>query len=160
MTVVPHGELGYLTAWPTGSAQPIVSTLNSIDGTVLANAAIVPAANDGSVSFFATNDTDLVVDVNGYFAPPGTNGLNFNTLAPMSHSGYAQPCGALWRSRIYAGPDTGLRYSNGFLRNSGHGAGLRFQLNGCPVRSLGLPHGVARRTDAASGCPRSMRQKH
>ena len=82
MTVVPHGTLGYLTAWPTGQPQPVVSTLNSQDGTVLANAAIVPAGTGGAVSFYASNDTDLVLDINGYFAPPGAGGLNFYTITP------------------------------------------------------------------------------
>jgi hypothetical protein len=85
ITVVPHGTLGYLSAWPAGQQQPVVSTLNSLDGTVLANAAIVPAGtgvNAGGVSFFAPNDTDLIVDINGYFTPPGVGGLNFYTVTP------------------------------------------------------------------------------
>ncbi len=82
LTVVPHGLLGYLTVWPMGQSQPVVSTLNSLDGTVLANAAIVPAGANGAVSFYASNTTDFVVDINGYFAPPGTGGLNFYTMTP------------------------------------------------------------------------------
>ncbi|HEX3995536.1 MAG TPA: hypothetical protein VHX39_30560, partial [Acetobacteraceae bacterium] len=82
VTVVPHGTLGYLTAWPTGQPQPLVSTLNSLDGTILANAAIVPAGTGGEVSFFGANDTDLVVDINGYFAPPAAGGLNFYATTP------------------------------------------------------------------------------
>ena len=82
VTVVPQGPLSYLTAWPTGQTQPFVSTLNSFDGTILANAAIVPAGSAGAVSFFASNTTDLVVDINGYFAPPGTGGLNFYPVTP------------------------------------------------------------------------------
>src|ERR1019366_150461 len=34
VTVVPSGPLGYLTIWPTGEYQPVVSTLNSVDGRV------------------------------------------------------------------------------------------------------------------------------
>ena len=82
VTVVPRGTLGYLTAWPTGQPQPLVSTLNSLDGTILANAAIVPAGTGGAVSFFGANDTDLVVDINGYFAPPAAGGLNFYVTTP------------------------------------------------------------------------------
>jgi hypothetical protein len=82
VTAVPQGTLGHLTVWPTGQPQPLVSTLNSLDGTVLANAAIVAAGTSGAVSFFAANRTDLVVDVNGYFAPPGTGGLNFYVVPP------------------------------------------------------------------------------
>src|ERR1041385_2355354 len=58
VAVVPHESLGYLTAWPTGQAQPLVSTLNSLDGTILANAAIVPAGTSGAVSFFANGSAD------------------------------------------------------------------------------------------------------
>ncbi|HXN45590.1 MAG TPA: VCBS repeat-containing protein [Bryobacteraceae bacterium] len=69
VTVVPDGLLSYLTAWPTGSSQPGVSTLNSFDGAVVANAAIVPAGASGAVSIFVTNPTQVILDIDGYFAP-------------------------------------------------------------------------------------------
>ena len=69
VTVVPQGVLSYLTAWPTGTAQPLVSTLNSFDGAVVANAAIVPAGAGGAISVFVTDRTDVILDINGYFAP-------------------------------------------------------------------------------------------
>jgi len=47
-TVVPPGLLAFLTLWPQGTTQPLVSTLNAIDGAVSSNLAIVPATN-GSV---------------------------------------------------------------------------------------------------------------
>ncbi len=69
VTAVPDGLLQYLTAWPAGSAQPLVSTLNSWDGSVVANGAIVPAGPDGAIDIFVTDPTDLILDINGYFAP-------------------------------------------------------------------------------------------
>src|SRR5579862_465088 len=83
VTVVPQGELGYLTIWRTGETQPMVSTLNSLDGEVKANAAIVAAGTSGAISVFATNNTDLVLDINGYFvlASPGA-GLSFYPMTP------------------------------------------------------------------------------
>jgi hypothetical protein len=48
-TAVPDGPLGFLSAWPTGSAYPGVSTLNSTDGSVIANAAIVTAGTGGNI---------------------------------------------------------------------------------------------------------------
>ncbi|HLJ45824.1 MAG TPA: choice-of-anchor D domain-containing protein [Bryobacteraceae bacterium] len=72
MTVVPRGQLGYLTTWPAGQTQPVVSTLNSTDGGVVANAAIVPAGSSGAISVFVTDNTDVIIDINGYFAPPGS----------------------------------------------------------------------------------------
>jgi len=81
VTVVPPGFLGYLTIWPYGAPRPLASTLNDYLGTVVANAAIVPAGNDasGSVDAFVVNPTDLVIDINGYYAPQ--SGI---TLAPGS----------------------------------------------------------------------------
>ena len=83
VTVVPAGYLGYLTTWPTGQAQPNVSTLNSWTGKVVANAALVPAGSNGSVSVFVQDPTNVILDTNGYFAPPGTTGaLTFYPVTP------------------------------------------------------------------------------
>src|ERR1039458_4171711 len=49
VSVVPQGYLGYLTVWPTGQTQPLVSTLNSLDGRIKANAAIIPAGARGEI---------------------------------------------------------------------------------------------------------------
>ncbi len=68
VTVVPDGQLQYLSAWPAGSTKPLVSTLNSFDGSVVANAAIVPAGSNGSISVFVTNQTHVILDIDGYFA--------------------------------------------------------------------------------------------
>lgn len=82
VTVVPHGELGYLTVWPAGQSLPLVSTLNSLDGEIKANAAIVPGGSGGAISVFATNDTDVVLDINGYFEPASSSGLGFYPMPP------------------------------------------------------------------------------
>jgi uncharacterized repeat protein (TIGR03803 family) len=82
VTVVPHGSLGYLTIWPTGKNQPVASTLNSPDGRTKANAAIVPVGVDAAVSVFASQTTDLVLDIDGYFAPMSGSTLEFYPLAP------------------------------------------------------------------------------
>ena len=67
-TVVPVGPLGYLSLWPNGQAQPVVSTLNASDGSITSNMAIVPTAN-GSIDAFASNPTQLILDMSSYFAP-------------------------------------------------------------------------------------------
>jgi hypothetical protein len=81
VTAVPKGYLGLLTVWPTGQALPNTSTLNSYTGTVVANAAIVPAGTNGAISIYASDATDVLFDINGYFAPP-TAGLQFFPVAP------------------------------------------------------------------------------
>lgn len=67
ITVVPRRPLSYLTIWPAGLSQPTVSTLNAFDGSIVANAAIVPAGG-GPVSVYVTDLADVIIDVNGYFA--------------------------------------------------------------------------------------------
>jgi hypothetical protein len=80
VTVVPHGPLGYLSVWPTGATQPLVSTLNSPDGRVKANAALATGGNGGEISVYASNTTDLVLDVSGYF----TAGTTADVYIPIT----------------------------------------------------------------------------
>jgi hypothetical protein len=109
VTVVPKGPLGYITLWAAGQPQPYVSTLNSVDGRIKANAALVPAGTNGGISVFATDATELVLDINGYFVPPGAavSGLAFYPLAP---------CRVL-DTRLAAGPLGGPILSSGVERS-------------------------------------------
>ena len=65
---MPQGYLGYLTLWPDGTTQPLVSTLNALDGSISSNMAIVPSTN-GKVDAFASGLTQLILDISSYFAP-------------------------------------------------------------------------------------------
>ena len=66
--VVPAGYLGWLSLWPSGGEQPVVSTLNATDGQVTANMAIVPSIS-GPITAFASHPTHLILDLSSYFAP-------------------------------------------------------------------------------------------
>jgi len=102
VTVVPQGGLGYLTIWPASQIQPNASILNSTDGRVKANAAIIPAGVAGGVSVFASNTTDVILDIDGYFAPANPSDpsatLAFYPLTPCRvadtrHNNYPQGLG-------------------------------------------------------------------
>ena len=81
--IPPKGVgLGFLVLFPAGQRQPGSSTLNAPTGTTTANAAIVPAGTGGAISVFTANDTDLLLDINGYFAPPGPGGIYLYTTPP------------------------------------------------------------------------------
>ncbi|MGA2903785.1 MAG: Ig domain-containing protein [Candidatus Korobacteraceae bacterium] len=95
VTVVPWGDLGYLTIWPTGQTQPLVSLLNSRDGRTKANAAIVPAGTNGAVSVYVTNKTDVVLDIDGYFAPATSSTLALFPLTPCRVADTRGPTGPL-----------------------------------------------------------------
>ena len=80
-TAVPHGGIGLLTLFPAGQNQPSASTLNT-GTTVVANAAIVPAGANGSIAVYSNNPVDVVLDVDGYFAPPASGGLSLFNVTP------------------------------------------------------------------------------
>ncbi len=67
-TVIPAGPLDYLTLWPAEENQPNVSTLNSLDGAITSNMAIVPT-NNGSIDVFPSDSTNLILDLSSYYAP-------------------------------------------------------------------------------------------
>ena len=86
LTVVPHtgGAVDYVSLWAAGSTQPYVSTLDDPEGLIVDNAAIVPAGSPSggiSVFNFGPSSADIVIDMNGYFAPPAT-GLQFVPVSP------------------------------------------------------------------------------
>jgi YVTN family beta-propeller protein len=85
VTVQPYPnnqQLGYITVWPKGVAKPVVSTLNNPTATIVANGAVVPAGAGGAIAVYPDESTQLIVDINGYFAAPGSSGLNLYPVAP------------------------------------------------------------------------------
>jgi hypothetical protein len=68
LTAIDTFGPGYLTAWPTGSNQPFVSSLNhQTGGAVVPNLVIVPLGTDGKISIYSLSGTNLSVDVQGVF---------------------------------------------------------------------------------------------
>jgi hypothetical protein len=68
VTAMPPGPLTYLSVWPDGLPQPLVSTLNSFLGKVVANAAMVPAGVNGAIDIFVSDPSHFIIDINAYFA--------------------------------------------------------------------------------------------
>jgi hypothetical protein len=131
-TVVPRGTLGFLAAWPGGQSQPPVSVLNAPTGTVTANHAIVPAGVSGSINVIATHDTDLVIDVNGYFSSVGGGGHSFFAL---------HPCRAV-DTRFTPGPlgAPSLSGQRNFNISSSH-CGIPVDADAISLNATVVPHG-------------------
>ncbi|MGB7760060.1 MAG: tail fiber domain-containing protein [Bryobacteraceae bacterium] len=73
IAVVPSpagSPMRWLTAWPDGDTQPTIATLNDKAGLVTSNAAIVAAGNAGAIDVYVEDATDVILDVNGYYALP------------------------------------------------------------------------------------------
>lgn len=79
-TVINPSGNGYVTIWPNPQSRPPVSTLNYLAGQVVANAFTTALGTDGRIMINSVADTDLALDITGYFAPPGTGGLYFHRL--------------------------------------------------------------------------------
>lgn len=137
-TSVPNGPLNFLTTWPAGLTQPLVSTLNAGTGAITANSAIVPAGTNGDISVFVTNNSDLVIDVNGYFAPPAAGGLSLHALTPCrvldtrNTPGFPPFTGTIDVSVMLSGCGSSCRRPI-----------FRHECHGCSARSVWVPYTMA-----------------
>ena len=70
MTITGSANVGFVTVFPTGVAQPVASSIN-VDGAgqTIANLVTVPIGAGGSVDVYSQMQTDLVADVQGYYVP-------------------------------------------------------------------------------------------
>jgi hypothetical protein len=68
LEIQPHTASKQGIVSPDTEQQPLASTLNAPDGAIASNMAIVPNI-DGTTGTFASNYTQLVLDISGYFAP-------------------------------------------------------------------------------------------
>jgi hypothetical protein len=144
ITAIPHGTLGFMTVWPAGELQPVVSTLNSQDGRVKANAAIVTGGSSGEVSVYASSTADVVLDVNGYFIP-GTPVPPTYTYFPLpscrlvdtrlaNNSGFGAPSLTAGQGRTFA-----LQFSSCNLPTDPVLYGGAFSLNVTAIPKAGKP---------------------
>ena len=77
VTVADADEPGFVTVYPCGQ-RPTASNVNFVAGQIVANAVIAPVSADGHVCFFANVATNLIVDVNGWYAA----GAGFHSVVP------------------------------------------------------------------------------
>ncbi|HMY76771.1 MAG TPA: hypothetical protein PLQ88_33435, partial [Blastocatellia bacterium] len=75
---------GFLTLYPSDAAQPLVANSNYGPSEIVNNVFTVGLGTSGpdagAFKIFALNTTEVVVDVTGYYAPPGAGGLYFHPL--------------------------------------------------------------------------------
>lgn len=110
LTAVTPAAAGYATAYPFGTAQPVVSSINYAAGAVVNNALIIQTPNPLSsfdFTIYSASQSHFVADIVGYFAPPvatalqcvetantdlviAGNGGTGNAVAPACATGYTQ----------------------------------------------------------------------
>ena len=79
ITPVPNAG-GYLTLYPSNVSRPFVASSNFAPGEIVNNVFTVGLGTDGAFKIHASTTTEVVVDVTGYYAPPGAGGLYFHPL--------------------------------------------------------------------------------
>ncbi|MBS0582224.1 MAG: hypothetical protein JSS42_03885 [Proteobacteria bacterium] len=68
VTAVSPNASGFITAWPSGQAQPLASNLNFVPAQTIPNLVITGVGTNGEVSLFnSAGSTQLVADVTGWF---------------------------------------------------------------------------------------------
>jgi hypothetical protein len=67
VTVVTPERDGFVTVYPCGVTRPNASNVNYVAGQVVPNGVIAPVGADGKVCFYSNSETDLIVDIAGYF---------------------------------------------------------------------------------------------
>ncbi len=78
VTATDAAGAGFVTVFPCGAVRPLASTLNVIAGSTVANAVVSKIGSGGKVCVYTSDDTQLVVDVNGYFP----HAARFTSLVP------------------------------------------------------------------------------
>jgi hypothetical protein len=70
MTVTNATHTGsYVTVWPAGSSQPLVSNLNNVEGIARPNLVVARVGDGGQISIAnESGNADLIADVVGYFS--------------------------------------------------------------------------------------------
>src|SRR5262249_20759158 len=71
----------YLTIYPNGVTVPLASNMIYYPGQIIANNFTVALSSDGKFNVFAERAIDVVIDISGYFAPPGAGGLYYHPLS-------------------------------------------------------------------------------
>jgi hypothetical protein len=91
ITVTQTAGTGFISAFPSGTSLPLVSSVNFVGaGQSVSNAAIVPAGsggNAGKIDIYASQQTHVIIDVNGYYGNTPANSLD--TFEVHNSSGWA-----------------------------------------------------------------------
>jgi hypothetical protein len=120
VTAIDHSSTStFVTAYPAGGSRPLASNINLSGGKVEANLVIVQLSSSGAITLFnAVGSTDVIVDVEGYFATPpgGSNAGQFHSIPPLricdSRGGKDTECagttndalvGGHWRDVVLSG---------------------------------------------------------
>lgn len=78
---LPGSQAGFVTLYPGSATRPTASNLNYAPGEIVSNAFTAGLnATDGTFNLYVSSTIHFIVDITGYYAPPGAGGLYYHPL--------------------------------------------------------------------------------
>lgn len=130
----------FISVFPAGEALPRVSNISIDAGATQANLVVVRLAAGGDISVYnSVGRSDVVVDVEGYFAPPGSAPVagQFHTMPPLricdTRAGKGTECAGsfdnplpanTWRDVVLSGRPSGSSPSTPSIPTTGAAAAV------------------------------------
>jgi DNA-binding beta-propeller fold protein YncE len=130
----------FISVFPAGEALPRISNISFDAGATQANLVIVRLAAGGDLSVFnAAGRADVVVDVEGYFAPPGATPVagEYHTMPPLricdTRAGRGTECAGsfdnplpanTWRHVVLSGLPSGVANNTPSIPTQGAAAAV------------------------------------
>jgi len=108
VSITPLGQpVGWIAAWQDDTSWPGTVVLNAPQGGIVGNSAIVSAGAGGGIQVLATNNADLVIDMNGYYVQATAVVGPSGPPGPVGDTGPTGPAGPTGEPSTDPGP-TGL----------------------------------------------------
>ena len=137
VTAIEHSSTStYVTAYPALGSIPFASNINLAGGKVESNLAIVQLSAGGAISIFnAAGSTDVIVDVQGYFATPSGPAGEFHPMPPLRRCDSRSSTGCLgsatgplqggkWRDVVLSGLPAGAAVDTPSIPSMGAAAAV------------------------------------
>ena len=152
VTVVPRPTLGYLTVWPTGqtAADDIDPEFSRWAGQGQCRHRAGGHPNQ-SISVFATDNTDVILDIDGYFVPANNTTLAFFPLTPCRVADTRWPTGTFGGPSLVSGQERIFPLLSSSLRDTQQRTRLFAEFHRRSPAHAGVPDGMADGTIAAHG---------
>jgi hypothetical protein len=164
-TVVNTQGPGFVAFYPEGGSFPGVSNVNyTAAWQTVANAAVVPLGPGGFTALAGVSGTDLIVDVNGYYAPEGVRSVFGRTGAVAATAGdYTAsqvtnvPAGGIAATTVQAavneldGEKAAASHAHWGASWSGAGTGLALSGGSTGLDASGTSYGVYASNATAGG---------
>ncbi len=152
VTATTTSAASYLTVWPTGTAQPLASSLNWSAGQTISNRVFAPVSAAGDINVFnAYGSADVVIDLDGYYTTAG-GGSGYFPITPTRICD-TRPAGPGVTSNPCDNPNLGPLPSGFYEELPGFNASVSALAMNVTVTNTGAPGFLTVFPDSAPAIP-------